>query len=45
MSLGDIAVPPLPQGEPGGRVIGRGKDIKGVFRLVRLIGGMTRQPC
>jgi hypothetical protein len=36
MSLGDIAVPPLPQGEPGGRVIGRGKDIKGVFRLVRL---------
>jgi len=36
MSLGDVTVPPLPQGEPGGRVIGRGKDIKGVFRLVRL---------
>ncbi|MFQ6040187.1 MAG: DUF4159 domain-containing protein [Candidatus Poribacteria bacterium] len=36
MSLGDMEVPPLPQGEPGGRVIGRGKDIKGVFRFVRL---------
>jgi len=36
MSLGDITIPPLPKGEPGGRVIGKGKDIKGVFRLVRL---------
>jgi len=36
MSLGDLAVPPLPPGEPGGKVVGRGKDIKGVFRLVRL---------
>jgi len=29
-------VPPLPKGEPGGRVIGRGKEIIGVFRFVRL---------
>jgi len=36
MSLGDITVPALPQGEPGGRVVGRGRDIKGVLRLVRL---------
>jgi len=36
MSLGDRTIPPLPKGEPGGRVIGKGKDIKGVFRLVRL---------
>lgn len=34
--LGKIAVAPLPKGEPGGRVIGRGKDIQGVFRLVRV---------
>ncbi|HIE28296.1 TPA: DUF4159 domain-containing protein, partial [Candidatus Poribacteria bacterium] len=41
MSLGDAEVPPLPQGEPGGRVIGRGKDIKGVFRFVRLSADMN----
>jgi hypothetical protein len=44
-SIGDMAqsltigagdVLPLPKGEPGGRVVGRGKDIKGVFRLVRV---------
>ncbi len=29
-------VPPLPPGEPGGRVIGHEKDIRGVFRLVRV---------
>ncbi len=29
-------VKPLPKGEPGGRVIGRGKDIQGVLRLVRV---------
>ncbi|RKU35099.1 hypothetical protein C6496_17560 [Candidatus Poribacteria bacterium] len=27
---------PLPKGEPGGRVIGKGKDIQGVFRFTRL---------
>lgn len=30
------ALEPLPRGEPGGRVIGRGRDIQGVFRLVRI---------
>lgn len=29
-------VSPLPKGEPGGRVIGKGKEIAGVFRFVRL---------
>ncbi len=36
VTLGKVAVAPLPKGEPGGRVIGRGKDIQGVFRLVRI---------
>ena len=36
VTLGKVAVAPLPKGEPGGRVIGRGKDIEGVFRLVRI---------
>ena len=36
VTLGRVAVAPLPKGEPGGRVIGRGKDIQGVFRLVRV---------
>ena len=36
VTLGKVAVAPLPKGEPGGRVIGRGKDIEGVFRLVRV---------
>ena len=27
---------PLPKGEPGGRVIGKGKDIRGVFRFARI---------
>ncbi|MFC1712317.1 DUF4159 domain-containing protein [Candidatus Poribacteria bacterium] len=36
VTLGKVAVVPLPKGEPGGRVIGRGKDIQGVFRLVRV---------
>jgi hypothetical protein len=36
INLGKVAVAPLPKGEPGGRVIGRGKDIEGVFRLVRV---------
>jgi hypothetical protein len=34
--LGEVIIPPLPKGEPGGRVVGRGKDIKGVFRFTRL---------
>jgi len=36
VTLGKMTVAPLPKGEPGGRVIGRGKDIEGVFRLVRV---------
>jgi hypothetical protein len=36
VTIGKVAVAPLPKGEPGGRVIGRGKDIQGVFRLVRI---------
>ena len=34
--LGEVILPPLPKGEPGGRVVGRGKDIRGVFRFTRL---------
>jgi hypothetical protein len=34
VGYGDVL--PLPKGEPGGRVVGRGKDIRGVFRLVRV---------
>jgi hypothetical protein len=36
VTLGKVVVAPLPKGEPGGRVVGRGKDIQGVFRLVRI---------
>lgn len=36
VSLGGVLVEPLPKGEPGGRVIGKGKDIKGVIRFTRL---------
>jgi hypothetical protein len=36
MTLGEVEVPPLPRGEPGGRVIGKGKDIQGVFRFTRV---------
>jgi hypothetical protein len=36
VTLGKVVVAPLPKGEPGGRVVGRGKDIQGVFRLVRV---------
>lgn len=36
ITLGNVEVPPLPRGEPGGRVIGKGKDIKGVFRFTRV---------
>ncbi len=34
--LGNDEVLPLPKGDPGGRVIGRGKDIRGVFRFTRI---------
>jgi len=34
--LSSTSMKRLPKGEPGGRVIGRGKDIRGVFRLVRI---------
>ena len=34
--LGNLEVPPLPHGEPGGRVVGKGRDIHGVFRFTRL---------
>jgi len=36
ITLGNADVPPLPRGEPGGRVIGKGRDIKGVFRFARI---------
>ena len=34
--LGNLEVPPLPHGEPGGRVVGKGRNIRGVFRFTRL---------
>jgi len=36
IQLGEVEVAPLPKGEPGGRVVGRGKDIRGVLRLTRV---------
>jgi hypothetical protein len=36
ITLGNVEVPPLPRGEPGGRVIGKGRDIRGVFRFTRV---------
>ncbi len=36
ITLGNVAVPPLARGEPGGRVIGKGRDIQGVFRFTRI---------
>lgn len=36
ITLGSVDVKPLPKGEPGGRVIGKGKDIQGVFRFTRV---------
>ena len=36
ITIGAADVLPLPKGEPGGRVVGKGKNIKGVFRLVRV---------
>ena len=34
--LGNDEVLPLSKGDPGGRVIGKGKDIRGVFRFARI---------
>ena len=36
ITLSKYTVPPLPKGEPGGRVIGKGRDIRGVFRFARI---------
>ena len=36
VTLGNEEVLSLPPGEPGGRVIGRGKDIRGVLRFTRV---------
>ncbi|MBT5536909.1 hypothetical protein HOK31_27845, partial [Candidatus Poribacteria bacterium] len=36
VTIGTPDVLPLVKGEPGGRVVGRGRDIKGVLRFVRL---------
>ena len=36
ITLSSYIVPPLPKGEPGGRVIGKGKDIRGILRFARV---------
>ena len=36
ITLGNVDVPPLLRGEPGGRVIGRDRNIRGVFRFTRI---------
>ena len=36
ITLSSYVVSPLPKGEPGGRVIGKGRDIQGVFRFARV---------
>ena len=36
INLGFHEVPPAPRGEPHGHVIGKGKDIRGVFRFTRI---------
>ena len=36
ITLSNYVVPPLPKGEPGGRVIGKGKDIRGILRFARV---------
>ena len=41
ITLGNEDIPPLPPGEPGGRVIGRGKDIRGVLRFTRVRYGLS----
>ena len=34
--LGNVEVAPLPRGEPGGAVVGMGRDIRGVLRFARI---------
>ena len=34
--LGNLEVLPLPRGEPGGRVVGKGRDIRGALRFTRV---------
>ena len=34
--LGNLEVLPLPRGEPGGRVVGKGRDIRGLLRFTRV---------
>ena len=41
ITLGNEDIPPLPSGEPGGRIIGRGKDIRGVLRFTRVKHGLS----
>lgn len=41
ITLGNEDIPPLPPGEPGGRIIGRGKDIHGVLRFTRVRHGLS----
>lgn len=41
ITLGNEDIPPLTPGEPGGRVIGRGKDIRGVLRFTRVRHGLS----
>lgn len=41
ITLGNEDIPPLPPGELGGRVIGRGKDIRGVLRFTRVKHGLS----
>ena len=41
ITLGNEDIPPLPPGEPGGRIIGRGKDIRGVLRFTRVRHGLS----
>ncbi|MCG8626636.1 MAG: DUF4159 domain-containing protein, partial [Proteobacteria bacterium] len=34
--LGNLEVSPLPRGEPGGRIVGKGRDIRGILRFTRV---------
>ena len=36
ITLSSYVVPLLPKGEPGGRVIGKGRDIRGILRFARV---------
>ena len=41
VTIGTPDVIPLVKGEPGGRAVGRGRDIRGVLRFVRLKHGLA----